>query len=131
VGRFLTVTYVWARRCAIAMIGGTVVVIGVLMIVLPGPAFVVIPAGLAILGLEFACARRWLCQLRTAGTQVFSTTLSRFFNKRSTKRTTTWMERETFRRSHRRLYAVPPFAREQLAVGRPRRVKASTKTGYY
>jgi hypothetical protein len=30
------------------------------MIVLPGPALVVIPLGLGILGLEFAWARRWL-----------------------------------------------------------------------
>jgi tellurite resistance protein TerC len=64
VGRFLTITYQWARRCAIALIGGTVVLIGVAMIVLPGPAFIVIPAGLAILGIEFACARRWLRSLR-------------------------------------------------------------------
>jgi len=31
---------------------------GVLMLVLPRPAFVAIPAGLAILGVEFAWARR-------------------------------------------------------------------------
>ena len=30
------------------------------MIALPGPAFIVIPIGLGILGLEFAWARRWL-----------------------------------------------------------------------
>lgn len=74
VGRILTITYTWARRCVIAIIGGTVVLIGVLMIVFPGPAFVVIPAGLAILGLEFACARRWLQQLRTTGTKVLGRT---------------------------------------------------------
>ena len=34
------------------------------MIVLPGPAFIVIPAGLAILSLEFAFARRWLHTIR-------------------------------------------------------------------
>jgi tellurite resistance protein TerC len=72
VGRILTITYIWARRCFIALIGGTVVLIGVAMIVLPGPALVVIPAGLAILGLEFAFARRWLGQLRATGKQVFS-----------------------------------------------------------
>jgi tellurite resistance protein TerC len=37
-----------------------VLAIGVALIVLPGPAFVVIPLGLAILGLEFAWARLWL-----------------------------------------------------------------------
>jgi Putative transmembrane protein (PGPGW) len=127
VGRFLTVTYVWARRCAIALIGGTVVTVGLLMIVLPGPALVVIPAGLAILGLEFAFARRWLRRLRTAGTQVFNIALSRFFSKRELKSDV----RATFQRSRRRLYADPPFAPEQLAFGRPRRVTANPKTRYY
>jgi tellurite resistance protein TerC len=40
--------------------GMTVLLIGVAMIVLPGPAFVVIPIGLAILATEYAWARRWL-----------------------------------------------------------------------
>jgi uncharacterized protein (TIGR02611 family) len=53
-------TYRAARRVVIAVVGGTVLLIGVFMIVLPGPATLVIPAGLAILGLEFAWARRWL-----------------------------------------------------------------------
>jgi tellurite resistance protein TerC len=34
------------------------------MLVTPGPAFIVIPAGLAILGLEFAWARHWLKKAR-------------------------------------------------------------------
>jgi tellurite resistance protein TerC len=53
-----------ARRIVITVVGATVVAIGVAMIVLPGPAFIVIPAGLAILGLEFAWARRWLAVVR-------------------------------------------------------------------
>ena len=53
-------TYRWARRIAVALVGGTVLAIGVALIVLPGPAFVVIPLGLAILGAEFAWARHWL-----------------------------------------------------------------------
>jgi tellurite resistance protein TerC len=57
-------TYRNARRIAIGVIGGTVVLIGVAMLVLPGPAFIVIPAGLAILSVEFAFARRWLRKLR-------------------------------------------------------------------
>ena len=61
-----TITYKWARRIAVAVIGGTVCLIGVAMIVLPGPAFVVIPVGLGILGLEFAWARRWLARVKQA-----------------------------------------------------------------
>ncbi len=53
-------TYKIAKRIAIGIVGGSVLVIGVLMIVLPGPAFVVIPVGLGILSLEFAWARIWL-----------------------------------------------------------------------
>jgi tellurite resistance protein TerC len=57
-------TYRWARRIAVAIVGGTVLAIGVALIVLPGPAFVVIPLGLAILGAEFAWARHWLRKVK-------------------------------------------------------------------
>ena len=57
-------TYRWARRIAVALVGGTVLAIGVALIVLPGPAFVVIPLGLAILGAEFAWVRLWLRKVK-------------------------------------------------------------------
>jgi tellurite resistance protein TerC len=41
-----------------------VLAIGVALIVLPGPAFVVIPLGLAILSAEFAWARHWLRKVK-------------------------------------------------------------------
>ena len=59
-----TITYKWARRIVVGVMGGTVLLVGVGMIVLPGPAIVVIPLGLGILGLEFAWARFWLRRLR-------------------------------------------------------------------
>ncbi len=52
------------KRIIIGVAGGTVLAIGVALVVLPGPAFLVIPAGLAILGLEFAWARRALGKAR-------------------------------------------------------------------
>lgn len=52
------------RRVLISLLGGTVLLIGIAMIVLPGPAIVVIPAGLAILAIEFAWARHWLSKVR-------------------------------------------------------------------
>lgn len=58
-------TYVWARRIAISIVGGTVLLIGIAMLVLPGPGLVVIPLGLAILGVEFAWARAWLRKVKT------------------------------------------------------------------
>lgn len=47
------------RRLVILVIGSTVVLIGIAMLVLPGPGTLVIPAGLAILATEFVWAR-WL-----------------------------------------------------------------------
>ena len=52
------------KRVVIAVVGGTVLALGIALIVPPGPAFIVIPAGLAILALEFAWARRWLRSAR-------------------------------------------------------------------
>ena len=53
-----------AKRIVIAIIGGTVTFIGVALLVLPGPAFVVLPIGLSILATEFVWARRWLRKAR-------------------------------------------------------------------
>lgn len=52
------------RKVFVALIGGTILVIGIAMMVLPGPATVVIPVGLGILAAEFAWARRLLHQFR-------------------------------------------------------------------
>ena len=57
-------TYRAARRLVIFVIGGTVVLIGVVMVVTPGPALIVIPAGLAILATEFVWARALLTRMR-------------------------------------------------------------------
>ena len=46
------------RRLVYSVIGITVLLIGIAMIVMPGPAFIVIPIGLAILASEYAWARR-------------------------------------------------------------------------
>lgn len=52
------------RRILIGLTGGFVLLVGVAMIALPGPAILVIPAGLAILAIEFAWARHWLNHTR-------------------------------------------------------------------
>ena len=57
-------TYKAAKRLVIGIVGATVLLIGVVMIVTPGPALVVIPVGLAILSIEFTWARAWLKRLR-------------------------------------------------------------------
>lgn len=60
----IRITYKLARRIAVTLVGSTVLLLGVVMIVMPGPAVVFIPVGLTILGLEFAWARSWLKRLR-------------------------------------------------------------------
>ncbi|MCD6048706.1 MAG: putative rane protein [Verrucomicrobia bacterium] len=47
------------RKIMIGIVGSVVVLVGVLMIFIPGPAFIVIPAGLAILAMEFEWAHRY------------------------------------------------------------------------
>jgi uncharacterized protein (TIGR02611 family) len=58
------------------VIGSTVLLLGIIMIVGPGPAIVVIPLGLTILATEFLWARRWLNwarrQLDVLGTHAAS-----------------------------------------------------------
>jgi uncharacterized protein (TIGR02611 family) len=46
------------RKLIVAVIGLTILLLGVVMVVLPGPAFIVIPIGLGVLATEFAWARR-------------------------------------------------------------------------
>lgn len=73
--------YRMARRIAVAVVGSTVLIAGVIMLVAPGPAILVIPVGLAILGIEFAWARYWLKHVRAkisgANAQNFATRAER------------------------------------------------------
>jgi len=48
------------KRLIITVVGFTVLLIGIAMIVLPGPAIVVIPLGLGILATEFVWAKNLL-----------------------------------------------------------------------
>jgi uncharacterized protein (TIGR02611 family) len=60
------------RRIIVAVVGATVLLIGIALLVLPGPAFIVIPIGLAILATEFAWARHWLNKVRGMASSVIS-----------------------------------------------------------
>lgn len=77
------VTLKQARRIVVLIIGSTTVIIGVFLIVLPGPALVVIPAGFAILSTEFVWARRWLRKF-AQGTREFHRRFLQFGKKRET-----------------------------------------------
>ena len=52
------------RKFFVGVVGMTVLFTGLALLILPGPAFVVIPLGLAILATEFVWARRWLEKAR-------------------------------------------------------------------
>jgi tellurite resistance protein TerC len=54
----------------VAVVGGTVLLIGLALLVLPGPAFLVIPLGLGILATEFVWARRLLRRVKREAARV-------------------------------------------------------------
>lgn len=56
--------YRYARRIIVVVFGFTLMVIGIAMIFLPGPAIVVIPLSLAVLGTEFIWAKNLLGQIK-------------------------------------------------------------------
>jgi tellurite resistance protein TerC len=62
--------YTVAKRVVLTLVGFTVLLIGVAMLVLPGPALIVIPIGLGILGLEYAWARRWLAKVKAKSEEL-------------------------------------------------------------
>ena len=53
-----------AKRLVVAVIGSTVVLLGLVMMLTPGPGLLVIIAGLGILATEFVWARRLLKQVK-------------------------------------------------------------------
>jgi tellurite resistance protein TerC len=60
------------RRIIVSVVGATVLLIGIALLVLPGPAFIVIPIGLAILATEYAWARHWLKRVHQIASDVVS-----------------------------------------------------------
>jgi hypothetical protein len=58
------ISYRLARQIVIAVIGGTLLLGGIIMLVTPGPGIALMLAGLAILAIEFAWARIWLGKLK-------------------------------------------------------------------
>ena len=64
--------YQSARKVVVFVVGFTVLAIGIALIVLPGPAFIVIPAGLAILATEFVWAKLLLKKGKDKAKQMMS-----------------------------------------------------------
>jgi tellurite resistance protein TerC len=57
------ITIKQGRRIVALIVGITTILIGLAMLVLPGPAIIVIPLGILILATEFRWARQWLKRL--------------------------------------------------------------------
>jgi tellurite resistance protein TerC len=53
-----------AKRLIVIVVGSTVLLMGIAMIVLPGPAILVIPVGLSVLATELVWARKLLSKLK-------------------------------------------------------------------
>jgi tellurite resistance protein TerC len=79
--RFGARTLRQGRRVAIFLLGSTVLLLGVLLLVLPGPGLPLVIGGLAILAIEFAWARRWLRRGKVTG-KVYRRSLRRRFRGR-------------------------------------------------
>lgn len=58
------VTLKGARRLVVAVVGGTIVLVGIGLLVVPGPGLLFIVAGLALLGTEFVWARSLMSKIR-------------------------------------------------------------------
>jgi tellurite resistance protein TerC len=58
-------TFKQIKKVIIAAVGFIVLLTGIILIVLPGPASLVIPAGLAILATEFVWARNLLDKIKS------------------------------------------------------------------
>jgi len=74
-----------AKKAIITVVGVFITLLGVLLIILPGPASLLIPAGLAILALEYPIARKWLRKFQTL-LSASAKKADEFFSKRSLRR---------------------------------------------
>lgn len=70
------------RWVIVATIGGTLLVLGVIFLVLPGPGLPLVIAGLAILASEFAWAQYMLNQIKERSQAVAQKTKDRLRRKK-------------------------------------------------
>jgi uncharacterized protein (TIGR02611 family) len=64
-----------ARRLAVAIVGFTVTLLGVVMLVTPGPGWLAILLGLGVLSVEFVWARRLLGRLKKGDAELIRSVL--------------------------------------------------------
>ena len=71
------VVYKYLKKTAVLVVGVTVVIIGVALLVLPGPGLLTIALGLLILSSEFTWAERHLQSVKLRLKQVIDTSKER------------------------------------------------------
>lgn len=71
------------RLVLVGIVGTVVVLVGIVLLPLPGPGSLVILLGLAILGLEFPFARRWVVRIRYGASRAWTKLKSRRSNTRA------------------------------------------------
>ena len=70
-----------AKRLIKVVIGFTVLILGVIMLVTPGPGIVTIILGLAILGTEFVWAKRLMKRFEKEANNVKNSFVNNYINK--------------------------------------------------
>lgn len=76
----------YGRKLAVGVVGGGITLAGLVMLVLPGPAVIVIPMGLAVLALEFAWARRAERRMRREAQRALAKARARSRRRRAAVR---------------------------------------------
>lgn len=70
---FSKLTLRQAKKLIVFVIGGTILLFGIILLFTPGPALLVIPIGLAILGREFVWAKNLYDKMKEQGNKVMDT----------------------------------------------------------
>ena len=60
------------KKIIVAVFGFTILLIGIILIFLPGPAIIIIPVGLAVLATEFVWAERLLAKFKEKASNLWS-----------------------------------------------------------
>lgn len=66
------------RWVSVAVVGGMLVLVGLVLMVLPGPGIPLLILGLVVLATEFAWAQRTVHRVKSQSSAAFSTITSRF-----------------------------------------------------
>lgn len=73
-----------AKKAVLTVAGVVITLLGIALIILPGPAFLLIPVGLGILAIEYPIARKWLRKFQRWMT-VSAKKADEFFERRKAK----------------------------------------------